>query len=129
MDQTITLSSHVAIVNNSNSTPSDFTSVFDRPIALDRKKSAFIGLKEINTMTYSWYNVSKEYNNDIIRHHNGTEYKIIVFTSGCYSYSELSDYIRELLIENGDMEPDRDSPIKIKFDLTSFRCLVTILRG
>ena len=26
------------------------------------------------------------------------------------------------------MEPDGDSPIKIEFDLTSFRCLVTILR-
>ena len=37
-----------------------------------------------------------------------------------------SDYIRELLIENGDMEPNGDSPIKIEFDLTSFRCLITI---
>ena len=40
-----------------------------------------------------------------------------------------TDYIRELLIENGDMEPDGDSPIKTEFDLTSFRCLVTILKG
>ena len=80
-------------------------------------------------MTYSWYNVIKEYNNDIIRYHNGTEYKIIAFTSGCYSYSELSDYIRELIIEKGDIETDSDSPINIEFDLTSFRCLVTILRG
>ena len=27
------------------------------------------------------------------------------------------------------METDGDSPIKIEFDLTCFRCLVTILRG
>ena len=80
-------------------------------------------------MTHSWYDVSKEYNNDIIRCHNGTEYKIIAFTNERYSYSEVSDYIRELLIENGDMEPDGDSPFKIEFDLTSFRCLVSILRG
>ena len=80
-------------------------------------------------MAYSWYNASKEYNNDIIRYHNGTEYKIIAFTNGCYSYSELSDYIREFLIEYGDMEPAGDSPIKIEFNLTSFRCLLTILRG
>ena len=126
MEQTITLSSQVARAGNSNNTP---TTIFDRPITLDRNKSAYKGLKEINTMTYSWYNVSKEYNNDIIRYHNGTEYKIIAFTSGCYSYSELSDYIRELLIENGDLETDGDSPIKTEFDLTSFRCLVTILRG
>ena len=61
------LSSQVARVNDSNNTPSDFIIVFDRPVTLDRNKSAFIGLKEINTMTYSWYNVSKEYINDIIR--------------------------------------------------------------
>ena len=79
-------------------------------------------------MTYSWYNVSKEYNNDIIRsYHNGTEYKVIAFTNGCCSYSELSDYIREFLIENGDTEPDGDSPIKVEFGLTTFLCLVTIL--
>ena len=108
MEQTITLSSQVARVDNSNNTPSDFTTVFDRPITLDRNKSAFIGLKEINMMTYSWYNVSKEYNNDIIRYHNGTEYKIIAFTSGCHSYSELSDYIREVeFIDNASVAKAR----------------------
>ena len=65
----------------------------------------------------------------MIRYHNGTEYNKIAFTSGCYSYSELSDYIRELLIENGNMKTDGDSPIEIEFDLTSLRCLVIIMRG
>ena len=106
MEQTIMLSSQVARINNSINTSSDFTTVFDRPITLDINKRAFMGLNEINTMAYSWYNVSKEYNNDMIKYHNGKEYKIIAFTKGYYSYSELSDYIRELLIENGDMEPD-----------------------
>ena len=69
-------------------------------------------------MTYSWYNVSKEYNNDIIRYHNDTM---------LFLFRTL--YIRELLIENDDMETDSDSPIKTEFDLTRFRCLVTILRG
>ena len=39
----------------------------------------------------------------------------------------IPNSLRELLIENGYMEPDGDSPIKIEFDLTSLRCLVTIL--
>ena len=34
-----------------------------------------------------------------------------------------------LFLKTVIMEQDRDSPIKIEFDLTSFRCLVTILRG
>ena len=35
-----------------------------------------------------------------------------------------SDYIREFLIENGNISPDGDSPIKIEFDSTNFRCFV-----
>ena len=112
MEQTITLSSQVARAGNSNNTSSDFTTVLDRSVTLDRNKRAFIGLKEINTMAYSWYNVNKEYNNDIIRYRNCTEYKIIAFISECYSYSELSTCY---------METDGDSPIKIEFVLTSFR--------
>ena len=38
MEQTITLSSQVARADNYNNTPSDFTTVFDRPITLDRNK-------------------------------------------------------------------------------------------
>ena len=55
-------------------------------------------------MTYSWHNVSPDYQNNIISYHNGTEYKRIEFSNGCYDYTELSDYIKETLITNGDLE-------------------------
>ena len=45
-------------------------------------------------MTYSWHNVSPNYQNNIISYHNGTEYKRIEFSNGCYDYTELSDYIK-----------------------------------
>ena len=79
-------------------------------------------------MTYSWYNVSSDYQNNIISYHNGTEYKRIEFSNGCYDYTELSYYIKERLITNGDLEPDQASPITIEFDLTSFKCFVSIIK-
>ena len=54
-------------------------------------------------MTYSWHNVSPDYQNSIISYHNGKEYKIIEFSNGCYDYTELSDYIKETLIANDDL--------------------------
>ena len=79
-------------------------------------------------MTYSWHNVSPDYQNNIISYHNGTEYKRIEFSNGCYDYIELSDYIKGTLITNGDLEPDQASPITIEFDLTSFKCFVSIIK-
>ena len=55
-------------------------------------------------------------------------YKKIEFSNGCYDYTELSDYIKETLIANDDLEPDQASPITIEFDLTSFKCFVSIIK-
>ena len=62
-------------------------------------------------MTYSWHNVSPDYQSNIISYHNGTEYKKIEFLNECYDYTELSDYIKETLSTNSDLEPDQASPI------------------
>ena len=128
MEQKLVLSSQIARVKNASNTPSDFTTVFDRPIVLGGNQRYVIGLDKVNTMTYSWHNVSPDYQNNIISYHNGTEYKRIEFSNGCYDYTELSDYIKETLIANGDLEPDQPSPITIEFDLTSFKCFVSIIK-
>ena len=115
------------IITNSESkkasnTPSDFTTV------LGGNQRYVIGLDKVNTMTYSWHNVSPDYQNNIILYQNGKEYKRIVFSNGCYDYTELLDYIKEKLITNDDLEPDQASPITIEFDLTSFNCFVSIIK-
>ena len=79
-------------------------------------------------MTYSWHNVSPDCQNNIILYHNGTEYKSIEFSNGCYDYTKLSDYIKETLITNDDLEPDQASPITIELDLTSFECFVSMIK-
>ena len=82
----------------------------------------------MNTVTYSRHNVSPDCQNNRISYHNGTVYKRIEFSNGCYDYTELSDYIKETLIANGDLEPDQASPITIEFDFTSFKCFVSIIK-
>ena len=120
MEQKIILSSYRA-----QGTPSDFTTVFERPLLLEQNKQYSIGLDKINSMTYSWYNISPEYKNNLIKYHNGSEWKDILFDSGSYSYKDINDYIHETLITSGDAEPD-SSPIQLEFDLSSFKCLLTI---
>ena len=90
MEQKLVLSSQIARVKNASNTSSDFITVFDRPIVLGGNQQYVIGLDKVNTMTYSWHNVSPSYQNNIISYHNGTEYKRIEFSNGCYDYTELS---------------------------------------
>ena len=75
MEQKLVLTSQTARVKNARNTQSDFTTVFDRPIVLGGNQRYVIGLDKVNTMTYSWHNVSPNYQNNIISYHNGTEYK------------------------------------------------------
>ena len=82
------LSSQIPRAQNAINTPSDFTTVFDRPIVLGEYQQYVIGLDKVNTMTYSWHNVSPDYQNNIISYHNGKEYKRIELSNGCYDYTQ-----------------------------------------
>ena len=35
--------------------------ILDKPITLDQNNSYLVGLEEIETMNYSWYNMSEQY--------------------------------------------------------------------
>lgn len=126
MEQKIVLSSES--VKGTNNSPSDFTVIFDRPLVLDKNKTYVVGLDSINTMTYSWHNISDEYNNKRIRYNNGGEWKDIIFTNGSYSYTDINNYIIESLIENGDyLSGDSTiAPISLEFDLSSFKVLISL---
>ena len=128
MEQKLILLSQITSAKNATNTPSHFTTVFDWPIVLGGNQKYVTGLDKVNTMTYSWHNVIPDYQIIIFSYHNGKEYKRIEFSNGCYDYTELSDYIKEMLIANDDLEPDQASPITIEFDLTSFQCFVSIMK-
>ena len=83
MEQKLVLSSQIARVKNASNTPRDFTTVFDRTIVLEGKQRYVIRLDKVNAMTYSWHNLSPDYQNNINLYHNGTEYKRTDFSNGC----------------------------------------------
>ena len=63
----IHVSSESARKINPNNTPSNFKTIFNKPIMLDRRKRYLIGLDNITTMTYSWHNINKQYKNNKIQ--------------------------------------------------------------
>jgi hypothetical protein len=132
MEQKIVLSSEVVRRNNNNNnnqnTPSEFTVRFSRPLVLDKNKRYIVGLDSINSMTYSWHNISDEYDNKRIRYNNGKEWKDIFFTNGSYSYTDINNYIRETLISNNDFDgASAIAPISLEFDLSSFKILISLM--
>ena len=68
MEFKIHVSSESSRSSDPNNSPSNFKTVFDKPITLDQNKSYLIGLDKIETMTYSWYNISEQYKNNKIRY-------------------------------------------------------------
>lgn len=52
---------------------------------------------------YSWYNVSVEYNNNIIRYNNGALWRSnITIPNGQYTITQLNDYLHSIMKTNGD---------------------------
>ena len=62
------VSSEIGRISDPNNSPSNFKTIFDKPITLDQNKSYLIGLDKIETMTYSWYNINEQYKNNKIHY-------------------------------------------------------------
>jgi len=65
MKRQLVLSSH-AVKNNNGNKPSDFTIKYTNPITLDLNKEYQIGLDRIISMSFTWFNVTPELNNQKI---------------------------------------------------------------
>ena len=125
MLRSITLSSYAAKKGRESNFPSDFVTQFEEPLVLDKNRQYAFGLSQINSMTYSWYNISEFYGNKKIKYSldSGRTFKELTFANGNYSYGDMSSYIAEFLAVNDNVEV---SPIKLDFDLTSFKVLITL---
>ena len=93
-----------------NNSPSNFKTTFDKPITLDQNKMYLICLDKIETMIYSWYNISEQYKNNKIRfgvlspkkdiNTFDIDYDPIEFSPGSYTYENINEYIQDTLILN-----------------------------
>ena len=104
-------------------------------LTLDQNKNYLIGLDKIATMTYSWYYISEQYKNNKIRfgvlsyqkddNTFATAYNPIEFSPGSYSYDNINEYIKDILILTGHPP----NAIKLEFELSKFKCQLTIKYG
>ena len=109
MEFKLHVSSKSARKFNPNNSPSNFKTIYNKPIVLNQRKIYLIGLDEITNMTYSWHNISKQYKNNIIKFgvlspkNDGFDitYYNIEFPSANFSYDDINEYINEVLKING----------------------------
>ena len=118
MEFNIHVSSENSKSIDSKNTPSNFKTIFDKPITLDQSKNYLIGLDSIETMTYSWYNISELYKNNkfqygVLTEERGKRKKVnnpyvvtyynIAFSPGSYSYDNINEYIKDILTINNHL--------------------------
>ena len=108
MEFKIHVSSESARKINPNNSPSNFKTIFNKPIILDQKKRYLIGLDKITTMTYSWYNINKQYKNNKIqfgvlsaKDAFDITYYPIEFPPASFTYEDINEYIQDMLLLNG----------------------------
>jgi len=109
------------------SRPEDFTIKFDPIMHLDTEMHHELAVDRV-LMTYSWHNINAEYGNNSIKYSkdNGTSWKTINFVDGMYSYDDLSEFINQVITDNGDQPSNNQVGVKIYFVLSSYRVVVQL---
>ena len=74
----------------------DFIIKFDPVLKLQNDMIHEIALDKV-TMTYSWHNISDQYQNNEIKWSpdGGTSWETVKFVDGMYTYSDLNDYLHQ----------------------------------
>ena len=135
MEFKIHVSSESSRSSDPNNSPSNFKTVFDKPITLDQNKTYLIGLDKLETMTYSWYNISEQYKNNKIRYGVLSDekddnpfavtYYPVEFSTESYGYDDINEYLKDILILNNHPS----DAIKLEVDLSKFKSQLTIKSG
>ena len=125
MNRQLVLSSH-SVKNNNGNKPSDFTIKYTNPITLDPNKEYQIGLDRIISMSFTWFNVTPELNNQTIRFSsdNGNNWTDLNFSPGVWNYVDFNNYIKEKTKTGTVNNPTY--PITLEFDDTIFRTIITL---
>ena len=106
--------------------PEDFIIKFELTLKLDPDINYELAMDRVS-MTYSWHNINAEYGNNEIKYSpdNGSNWKTIRFLHGMYSYSDLDEYIKQVLVIEGD-KGDDDFDINLIFVLSSYRVVIQL---
>ena len=120
MEREIVLSSY-SVEDQGNNKPENFVTRFNKPIILDNNNEYAIGLNRIINMSLTWFNLTSDYDNRLIRYSsdNGANFHDITFPEGVWNYTDFDEHIKEIT-----KTVDADNPvypISLTFDSTTFR--------
>ena len=125
MDRQLILSSHSVRDKNSNK-PSDFIIKYINPIILNPNRQYEIGLDRIISMSFTWFNVTKELNNQKIRYSSdsGTNWTELILSPGVWNYVDFNNFLKDKTKTGTANNPSY--PISLEFDDTIFRTIITL---
>ena len=128
MDRQLILSSH-SVKNKNGNKPSDFTIKYINPIILNPNRQYEIGLDRIISMSFTWFNVTQELNNQKIRYSSdsGANWTEIIFNPGVWNYVDFNNLIKERTKTGTSSNPQY--PISLEFDDTIFRTIITLAQN
>ena len=117
--------------NNHNHASHDFKIYFNPAISLNPDKRYKIALNKLISMTYSWYNVAKKYNNNTYKWKKTGEqdWKTETIPDGMYDYEDLNKTIQG---QTGKVDPskkDSEHIFKLYFHTASFRVVILVQNG
>ena len=109
----------------------DFISKFDPVLKLQNNMTHELALDKV-IMTYSWYNISDQYQNNKIKcsTDGGTSWETLKFIDGMYTYSDLNDYLYQYMKKKGHKtvhaKKDDVYYINLTFVLSTYKILIQI---
>ena len=128
MDRQLILSSH-SVKNKNGNKPSDFIIKYTNPIILDPNREYEIGLNRIISMSFTWYNVTKELNNQKIRYSSdsGTNWTELILNPGVWNYVDFNNFLKENTKTGTANNPSYS--ISLEFDDTIFCTIITLAQN
>ena len=107
--------------------PENFTTKFNQPIVLDPNEQYVVGLNRIINMSFTWYNINADRQNQLIKFSsdNGQTFSDITFPAGVWDYEGLNDFIQKATVVEQAGQADI-FPINLAFSSTTFRVTITL---
>ena len=125
---------HISSVNRQKigqNKAEDFVIKFDPVLKLQSNMTHEIALDKA-TMTYSWHNISDQYQNNQIKYSldGGRSWETVKFVDGMYTFSDLNDYLHQYMKKKGhkttDAKKDDVYYINLTFVLSTYKILIQI---
>ena len=128
MNRQLILSSH-SVKNKNGNKPGDFAIKYTNPITPNPNRQYELGLDRIISMSFTWFNITQELNNQKIRFSSdsGTNWTELTFTPGVWNYVDFNNFIKDETKTGTSSNPS--FPITLEFDDTIFRTIITLAQN